>query len=134
MRLRPERTASTKNVIICEENDAKETWQGEGHKTVTGHENWNWRSQPFSQDMKRRWKETPSCVRVLTMASMRALRSSSSFFFLIFSRSCLASANDCKKVSKMPKNSSGCILPSLSPKCFSALAYCQGGRKHKSNN
>lgn len=62
--------------------------------------------------------------RVLTIASMRALRSSSSFLFLIFSRSCLASVNDCRKVSKMPKNSSGCILPSLSPKCFSALAYC----------
>lgn len=134
MPLRADRTASRKKSTICEENDAKERWQGEGHKTVTGHEHWKWHSQPSSLDMKRQWKETPSCAQVLTMASMRALRSSSSFFFLIFSRSCLASANDCKKVSKMPKNSSGCILPSLSPKCFSALAYCQGGRKHKSNN
>jgi len=38
MPLRADRTTSRKNIIICEENDAKERWQGEGHKMVTGHE------------------------------------------------------------------------------------------------
>lgn len=62
----------------------------------------------------------------LTMASIRALLSSSSLRRCIFSRSCRASPNDCKKVSKIPKNSSGCILPSSSPKYFRDLANCKG--------
>ncbi|KAF3844609.1 hypothetical protein F7725_007772, partial [Dissostichus mawsoni] len=55
------------------------------------------------------------------MASIRALLSSSSLRRCMFSRSCRASLNDCKKVSKIPKNSSGCILPSSSPKLCSYL-------------
>lgn len=58
------------------------------------------------------------------MASIRALLSSSSLRRCMFSRSCRASLNDCKKVSKIPKNSSGCILPSSSPKCFRELVNC----------
>lgn len=60
------------------------------------------------------------------MASIRALLSSSSLRRCMFSRSCRASLKDCKKVSKIPKNSSGCILPSSSPKCFSDLVNCTG--------
>lgn len=56
-----------------------------------------------------------------TWASILALRSSSSLRFRMFSFSCWASANDCRNWSKMPKNSSGCILPASSPKCFTAL-------------
>lgn len=67
----------------------------------------------------------------LTMDSIRALRSSSSFLLLMASRSCWASKKACKNVSKMPKNSSGCILLSCSPKCVSALANCKRHRwKH----
>lgn len=62
------------------------------------------------------------------MASIRVLLSSSSLRRCMFSRSCRASLNDCKKVSKIPKNSSGCILPSSSPKCFRDLANCKETR------
>lgn len=65
-----------------------------------------------------------------TWASMRARRSSSSFFFLMFSFSCLASDTAWRNWSKMPKNSSGWILPASSPKCFTALVnWKQGGFK-----
>lgn len=65
-----------------------------------------------------------------TWVSMRALRSSSSFFFLMFSFSCLASDTAWRNWSKMPKNSSGCILPASSPKCFTALVnWRKGGFK-----
>ncbi|TNN52046.1 hypothetical protein EYF80_037761 [Liparis tanakae] len=64
------------------------------------------------------------------MASMRLLLSSSSLRRCMFSRSCRASLNDCRKVSKIPKNSSGCILPSSSPKCFRDLTWRQQQHRH----
>ena len=60
----------------------------------------------------------------LTMASIRVLLSSSSLRRCMFSRSCRASLNDWRKVSKIPKNWSGCIFPSSSPKCFRDLVNC----------
>lgn len=64
-----------------------------------------------------------------TWASILALRSSSSLRFRMFSFSCWASVKDCRNWSKMPKNSSGCILLASSPKCFTALRNC--GTKEK---
>lgn len=59
-----------------------------------------------------------------TWASSLALRSSSSLRFRMFSFSCWASPNDCRNWSKMPKNSSGCILLASSPKCVTAFTNC----------
>lgn len=64
----------------------------------------------------------------LTMASMRARFSSSSLRRCMFSRSCRASLNDCRKVSKIPKNSSGCLCTCSSPKCFRDLANWEESR------
>lgn len=60
----------------------------------------------------------------LTSCSCFALRSSSSIFFLIFSTSCLASANACRKFSNIPKNSSGCTPAESSPNNLTARSNC----------
>lgn len=52
-----------------------------------------------------------------TCASISARFSSSSLRLSMSSLSCLASANAARKVSKIPKNTSGCRLDWSSPKC-----------------
>lgn len=93
-----------------------------------------WKTKSWSNRPSRRWDRPTSQLthHSLTWASMRARRSSSSFLFRMFSFSCLASDTAWRNWSKMPKNSSGCILPASSPKCFTALVNWKKGGFSKS--
>lgn len=93
-----------------------------------------WKTRSWSNRPSRRGDRPTSQLthHSLTWASMRARRSSSSFLFRMFSFSCLASDTAWRNWSKMPKNSSGCILPASSPKCFTALVNWKEGGFSKS--